>query len=221
MGRCIVDKAGNHFEALSFLCNLGECPRIRSFRRNQIVFSQGTAADAVFYIQKGMVKLAVASTSGKEAIVAILSTGHFFGEGCLAGQAVRVATASALGECAIVRIERTTMTRALHDHAAFSDLFITHLLSRNIRVEEDLVDQLFNCSERRLARALLLLANLGEDVPPDPIVPRMTQATLAEIVGTTRSRVSFFLNKFRKLGFIEYHDGLRVNSRLLDTVLRE
>jgi CRP/FNR family cyclic AMP-dependent transcriptional regulator len=216
-----VSKAGKDFDPLVFLTQLGEGRKISRYRKGEIVFSQGGDADAVFHIQKGKVKLAVVSERGKEAVVAILGAGDFFGEGCLAGQKVRTATACAFTECTIVAVEKITMIRVLHDEAAFSELFMTHLLFRNIRVEEDLVDQLFNSSEKRLARLLLLLANFGNERPPEPIVPRITQETLAEMVGTTRSRVSFFLNKFRKLGFIEYDRGLHVNSALLNVILRD
>jgi len=184
------------------------------------VFAQGAPANSVFYLQEGRVKLSVLSTSGKEAIVAILSAGDFFGEGCLSGQPVRMATATAVAVTTALRIRKGDMQRLLHEHREFSDRFISHMLVRNIRIEEDLVDQLFNSSEKRLARTLLLLAQYGGDRRPLEL-PRLSQETLAEMVGTTRSRVNFFMNKFRKLGFIEYNGGLKVNSALLSIVLHD
>ena len=187
----------------------------------QVVFAQGDPADAVFYIKKGKVKLAVLSGHGKEAVIAILGAGEFFGEGCLAGQLVRMSSAAALTECAIARLGKVDAVRMLHEDPAFSELFLAHLLSRNIRIEEDLVDQLFNSSEKRLARVLLLLANFGKEGKPEKVMPKISQETLASIVGTTRSRVSFFMNRFRKLGFIEYNGGLEVHSSLLTVVLHD
>ncbi len=184
------------------------------------VFAQGAPANSVFYLQEGRVKLSVLSTSGKEAVVAILSAGDFFGEGCLSGQPVRMATATAVAVTTALRIRKADMQRLLHEHREFSDRFISHMLIRNIRIEEDLVDQLFNSSEKRLARTLLLLAQYGGDRRPLEL-PRLSQETLAEMVGTTRSRVNFFMNKFRKLGFIEYNGGLKVNSALLSIVLHD
>jgi CRP/FNR family transcriptional regulator, cyclic AMP receptor protein len=178
-------------------------------------------ADAVFYIQKGRVKLGVVSKQGKEAVIAILGPGDFFGEGCLAGQPLRMATASAVLDCCTLRLAKAATIRALHSDPDFSEMFITYLLSRNIKVEEDLVDQLFNSSEKRLARLLLLLANFGKDGKQGPVIPKLSQETLAEMIGTTRSRVSFFMNKFRKLGFIDYSDGLEVHSSLLSIVLHD
>jgi len=192
------------------------------YHRNEMVFVQGDPANAVFYLQKGKVKLTVVSHNGKEAVVSILSVGDFFGEGCLTGQALRISTAIAMDECSIMRLEKARMIRVLHEQPAFSDVFVAHLLSRGIRIEEDLIDQLFNSSEKRLARVLLLLANFGKD-RPEPVIAKITQETLAEIVGTTRSRVSFFMNKFRKLGFIDYtyKRDLEVHSSLLNVVLRD
>jgi CRP/FNR family transcriptional regulator, cyclic AMP receptor protein len=216
-----MEKAGKDFEALAFMLQFEEGRKIQRYRKDQVVFSQGTAADAVFYIQKGKVKLAVLSERGREAVVAILSTGDFLGEGCLAGKLVRMETARAFADSSIVRLEKGAMVRALRDSVEFAELFIAHLVSRNIRVEEDLLDHLFNSSEKRLARVLLLLANFGKETPPEPTIPKITQETLAEMVGTTRSRVSFFLNRFRKRGFIEYNGVIRVNSQLLHAVLRD
>jgi CRP/FNR family cyclic AMP-dependent transcriptional regulator len=193
----------------------------KEYRKKQIVFAQSAAADAVFYIHKGRVKLSVVSKQGKEAVIAILGAGDFFGEGCLAGQPLRIATASAVTDCATLRLEKAATIRALHNDPGFSEMFITYLLSRNIRVEEDLVDQLFNSSEKRLARLLLLLANFGKDGKQEPVIPKISQETLAEMIGTTRSRVSFFMNKFRELGFIHYNDRLEVHSSLLSVVLRD
>ena len=191
------------------------------YRVNDRVFSQGEAADAVFYIKAGKVKLAVLSKQGKEAVVAILKEGDFLGEGCLAGQQVRMATAVAISECSIMRIEKAAVIKLLHEEPVFSELFMAHLLSRNIKVEEDLVDQLFNSSEKRLARVLLLLANFGKESKTEPLIPKISQETLAGIVGTTRSRVSFFMNRFRKLGFIEYNGGLKIHSSLLNVILHD
>ena len=181
---------------------------------DQIVFSQGDAADSVFFIEQGKVKVTVVSEQGKEAVVAILGPGEFFGEGCLAGQPRRMVTATTMRESTIVRLEKTAIIRVLHDEPAFSEMFISHLLARNIRVEEDLVDQLFNSSEKRLARALLLLANFGKEGRPESIAAKISQETLAEMIGTTRSRVSFFMNKFRQLGFIEYKGELWMSIAL-------
>jgi CRP/FNR family transcriptional regulator, cyclic AMP receptor protein len=191
------------------------------YRTNQLVFAQGDAADSVFFIEKGKVKVTVVSEQGKEAVVAVLGTGGFCGEGCLAGQLRRMATATAMTECEIMRLEKAAVIRVLHDEPAFSQVFVSHLLARNIRVEEDLVDQLFNSSEKRLARALLLLANFGKEGRPEPIIAKISQETLAEMIGTTRSRVSFFMNKFRQLGFIEYNGNMAVHSSLLSVVLHD
>ena len=191
------------------------------YRTNGHIFAQGDPANAIFYIQKGKVKLTVVSKQGKEAVVAILKDGDFFGEGCLAGQPVRMATAAAMSECSIMKLEKAAVVRLLHEEPSFSELFVAHLLSRNIRIEEDLVDQLFNSSEKRLARVLLLLANFGKEGKPEPVIPKISQETLAGIVGTTRSRVSFFMNRFRKLGFIDYNGGLKIHSSLLNVVLHD
>jgi CRP/FNR family cyclic AMP-dependent transcriptional regulator len=185
------------------------------------IFAQGDSAASVMYVEQGTVRLSVLSSAGKEAVIAILDAGHFFGEGCLVGQSHRMATASALASCAIVVVEKQEMMRQLHHQPAFADRFLTHMLTRNIRIEEDLIDQLFNSSEKRLARTLLLLARYGEPETSHRALPRVSQETLAEMVGTTRSRVNFFMNKFRKLGFIEYNGGLKVNNSLLSVVLRD
>jgi CRP-like cAMP-binding protein len=209
------------FDPERFLGIVGSGKTILKAKKNHIVFSQGDAADAVFYIVEGKVKLAVVSPRGKEAVVAVLERAAFFGEACLTTQLVRIATATAMVESAIVRIDKHAMIRVLHEEPAFSELFLSYLLSRNIRVEEDLVDQLFNSSEKRLARILLLLAHFGKEGKPEVIIPRISQETLAEMIGTTRSRVSFFMNKFKKLGFVDNNDGLRVHSSLLNIVLHD
>jgi CRP-like cAMP-binding protein len=214
-------KRRRSFNPKSFLAKVGEGRSIGSYGKDQIVFSQGDPADAVFYIQRGKVKVAVVSKQGKEAVVAILGTNEFFGEGCLAGQALRIATAATMTDSVIVRLEKAVILRVLHQEPAFAEMFIAHLLGRTIRVESDLVDQLFNSSEKRLARLLLLLANFGKDDKPEPMIAKISQETLAEMIGTTRSRVSFFMNKFRKLGFIHYNGGIQVHSSLLDLVLHE
>jgi CRP-like cAMP-binding protein len=195
--------------------------RVLRCRKNKALFSQGDPADATFYIQKGRVKLTVTSRTGKEAVVAILGAGDFLGEGCLAGQPLRMSTASTMAECSILRLEKAGIVRLLHDQPAFAELFLKYLLTRNIRIEEDLVDQLFNSSEKRLARVLLLLANFGKEGTPELAIPQISQETLAEIIGTTRSRVSFFMNRFRKLGFIHYNGGLQVHGSLLNVVLHD
>ncbi len=204
-----------------FLTEVGEGRDQTNYEKSQVVFSQGDPAQAIFYIQNGKIKLTVVSKEGKEAVVAILDAGDFFGEGCLAGQSVRMATATAMSECSILRLEKAGVVRLLHEQPAFSDLLLHHLLSRNIRIEEDLVDQLFNSSEKRLARVLLLLANFGKDGKPEAVIPKISQETLAEIVGTTRSRVSLFMNRFRKMGFIDYNGGLEVHSSLLNVILHD
>jgi len=209
------------FDPEVFLTRVVKGKTQADYRKNHKIFSQGDPAESVFYVQKGRVKLTVISKDGKEAVIAILGPGDFFGEGCLAGQLLRMSTAIALSESAIIRLEKAGVVRALHDNPAFSELFLHHLLTRNIRIEEDLVDQLFNSSEKRLARVLLLLANFGKDGKPEPVLPKMSQETLAEIVGTTRSRISFFMNKFRKLGFIEYNGKLEIHSSLLSVVLHD
>ena len=209
------------FDPKDFLAKIGDGRTIANYRKNQVVFSQGDAADSVFYIQKGKIKVTIVSEHGKEAVVAILGIDEFCGEGCLSGQPKRMATATALMECEIMRIEKEALIRVLHDEPAFSELFVAHLLARTIRIEEDLVDQLFNSSEKRLARALLLLANFGKEGRPEPIITKVSQETLAEMIGTTRSRVSFFMNKFRKLGFISYNGTMEVHSSLLSVVLND
>jgi CRP-like cAMP-binding protein len=209
------------FDAQTLLAAVGEGSATRDYQRTHPIFAQGDRADAVFFVQRGKVKLTVLSRQGKQAVIALLGPGDFFGEGCLAGQPVRMATATAMTESAIVRLPKQTMIRALHRDAVFSELFTTYLLSRNIRMEEDLVDQLFNSSEKRLARILLLLANFGKEGRPEPVVPKISQETLAEMVGTTRSRISHFMNKFRKLGFVQYNGRLEVHSSLLHVVLHD
>ena len=209
------------FDPATFLAKAGEGKSVATYRKGQVIFAQSDAADSIFYVQKGKIKLTVVSNHGKEAVVALLGAGDFFGEGCLAGKLVRLSTASALSECSIMRLEKATIVRALHDEPAFSELFLKHLLTRNIRIEEDLIDQLFNSSEKRLARVLLLLANFGKEGKPETVIPKISQETLAEIVGTTRSRVSFFMNRFRKLGFIKYNGVLEVHGSLLNVVLHD
>jgi CRP/FNR family cyclic AMP-dependent transcriptional regulator len=194
---------------------------ISDYRKDKIVFRQGDPADAVFYIQSGKVKKSVVSEQGKEAVVALLGAGDFFGEGCLAGEPLRLSTVSALTKCVIARISKVEITRVIHEEPAFAELFISHLLARNGRIEEDLVDQLFNSSEKRLARTLLLLANFGKEGRPEPIIAKVSQETLAEMIGTTRSRVSFFMNRFRKLGLIDYNGSIEIHSSLLNVVLRD
>ena len=191
------------------------------YRKNETIFRQGDSADAVFYVMGGKCKVTVVSEKGKEATVALHEKGDFFGDGCLTGQPRRIATVTAITESEIMRLDKATMVRALHDEPKFSELFISHLLARNVRVEADLVDQLFNSSEKRLARLLLLMANFGKEGRPEPVIAKVSQETLAEMIGTTRSRVSFFMNKFRKLGFIDYNGGLEVHSSLLNMVLHE
>ena len=207
------------FNPRTFLAQVGDSRTTLQCQKNQILFTQGDAATAVFYVQAGRVKLSVVSQQGKEAVVAMLERGHFFGEGCLAGQLVCMATATALDHASIVRIDKQAMIDVLHNEPAFSELFMAHLLTRNLRIQEDLVDQLFNSAEKRLARTLLLLAHFGEGGNLELLIPKISQETLAEMVGTTRSRVSFFMNRFKKLGFIEYTDGLHVHRSLLNVVL--
>ena len=216
----MVPATARPFDFRAFLREVGAGRTLVEYRRSGTVFSQGDAADAVFCIQTGKVKLAVLSPQGKEAVVALLAAGDFFGEGCLTGRAVRVETATALTDCSLLRIEMGTMLRALHEHA-FSEHFLAYLLSRNLQYEEALVDQLFNSSEKRLARILLLLSHFDKEGKPETILPKISQETLAQMVGTTRSRISFFMNKFKKLGFIEYNDGIEVRSSLLSMVLHE
>ncbi len=214
-------KAKPAFDPKAFLAKVGKGRTLAEYKKNQRIFSQGDPADAIFYIQTGKVKLTVVSKQGKEAVVAILGIDDFFGEGCLAGQPLRMATAAAMSECAIMRLEKSAVIRLLHSEPAFSELFLHYLLSRNILIEEDLVDLLFNSSEKRLARVLLLMANFGKEGKAELVIPKISQETLAEIVGTTRSRVSFFMNRFRKLGFIEYNGGLEIHSSLLNVVLHD
>ena len=212
------------FDAQAFLAKAGKGRTLTEHPKNYRVFLQGEPAEAIFFIQKGKIKLTVLSQQGKEAVVALLGANDFFGEGCLAGQIRRMATATTMSECSIMRLEKAGVIRALHEQPAFSELLLHHLLSRNIRIEEDLVDQLFNSSEKRLARVLLLLANFGKEGKPELVIPKISQETLAEIVGTTRSRVSFFMNRFRKLGFVQYsgqHNGLEVHSSLLNIILHD
>ena len=209
------------FDPETFLAKAGHGHSISEYAAGTIVFAQGDPADDLFFIKKGSVKITVVSRRGKEAVVGILPTGRFFGEAVLNGQQVRVASASAVEQSSIARISKATMIRTLHEERAFSEFFIGHLLSRKERIEEDLVDHLFNSSEKRLARVLLLLANFGKEGKPETVIPNITQETLAEMIGTTRSRVSFFMNKFRKLGFIEYNGKLRIHSSLLNVVLHD
>jgi CRP/FNR family cyclic AMP-dependent transcriptional regulator len=218
--RSTAPKTRRAFDLESYLDATGPAPRVVQYRRNQIVFAQGEPGDDVRYIQKGTIKLSVLSRIGKEAVVAMLTAGDFFGEGALAGQSIRIATATAVAASDILIIEKSAMVRLLHEEAAFSDRFISYMLTRNLRIEADLVDQLFNSSEKRLARALLLLARYGEPHAPRTL-PRISQETLAEMIGATRPRVNFFMNKFRKLGFIEYNGVLKVNTALLSIVLHE
>ena len=209
------------FDPKTFLAKVGAGKTILEFRKSQNVFEQGELANAVFYIQKGRVKMTVLSEQGKEAVVAILEPGQFFGEGCMNGHKQRISTTTAMEDCIITSITKAAMIAALHDEPKFSELFMAYLLTRNSRIEEDLIDQLFNSSERRLARLLLLLANFGKEGSPQPINPHISQETLAEMIGTTRSRVSHFMNKFRKLGLISYNGHIEVNNSLLSAVLHE
>ena len=216
------EKKGRAFDPQKFLATLGTGRKPVSFRKKQAIFAQGDAADAVFYIQDGKVRLTVVSKAGKEATLGILGEGEFFGEGGLAGQPRRMGSATAMTDCELLRIDKKAMMLALHREHKFSDLFVAYLLARNIRYEEDLVDQLFNSSEKRLARILLLLAHFGKEGVPETIIPKISQETLADMIGTTRSRVSFFMNRFRKLGFLDYGvEGLQVHSSLLNIVLHD
>ena len=208
-------------DAQLFLAKVGQGKTSLVFPKKLTIFSQGDAAEAVFYIEAGKVKLTVVSQQGKEAVIAIVERGAFFGESCLAGQTIRTMTATAVEECNLVRIDKDAMGRVLHDEPAFTELFMGYLLARTIRIEEDLVDHLFNSSEKRLARALLLLAHFGKDGQPKTVITKISQETLAEMIGTTRSRVSFFMNKFRKLGFIDYNGEVHVHSSLLNVVLHD
>ena len=209
------------FHLRTYLAKVRGRETIKEYRKKETIFLQGSPADSVFYIEKGKVKVTVLSARGKEAVVAILGSGDFFGEGSLTGQPLRMATATAMTECSLLRVKKEPMMRMLHEERAVSELFMSYLLTRNTRMEEDLVDQLFNSSEKRLARILLLLTRFGKEGRHELVVPRISQETLAEMVGTTRSRVSFFMNKFRKLGFIEYNGGLNVHSSLMNIVLHD
>jgi CRP/FNR family transcriptional regulator, cyclic AMP receptor protein len=218
-------KKARLFNSKAFLASIGGGRKILSFAKKQPIFAQGDKADAVYYVQKGQVQLTVVSTAGKEATIGIVGKENFFGEGALAGQVLRMGSAAAMTDCEILRVDKKTMMELLHQEPAFSEVFVAYLLARNIRYEEDLVDQLFNSSEKRLARVLLLLARFGKEGTPEIVVPKISQETLAEMVGTTRSRVSFFMNRFRKMGFIEYSGGedggLQVHSSLLNIVLHD
>jgi len=220
-----TDKKNREFNPVTFLATIGEGRRNLTFAKRQRIFAQGDAADSVFYIQKGKVKLTVVSQTGREATLGLLGAENFFGEGALAGQALRMGSASAMTDCEVQRIDKKAMMAALHREPTFSELFVSYLLARNVRYEEDLVDQLFNSSEKRLARVLLLLAHFGKEGVPETVVPKISQESLAEMVGTTRSRVSFFMNRFRKLGFVDYSGGpagsLQVHSSLLSVVLHD
>ena len=215
------DKSAQPFNSESFLASVGIGRSTERYQRGRTIFRQGDGADAVFYIQKGKVQITVVSEQGKEGVIAILELGEFFGEGCLAGQPLHLATASAMAESAIVRIEKEAMVRVLREQPTFSQLFMTFLLSRNVQIEADLVDQLFNSSEKRLARLLLLLAHFGKDGKMEPVIPQINQEVLAARVGTTRSRINYFMNKFRKLGFIEYNGTLKVHSSLLNVIVHD
>jgi CRP-like cAMP-binding protein len=221
----IPARKNREFDPSTFLATIGEGRKSLTVPKKQGIFAQGDPADAVFYVQKGKVRLSVVSKTGKEATIGVLGGGNFFGEGSLAGQALRMGSAVAMTDCSLLRIDKKAMMDALHREHAFSDMFVAYLLARNIRYEEDLVDQLFNSSEKRLARILLMLAHFGKEGIPETVVPKISQETLAEMVGTTRSRVSFFMNRFRKLGFIHYaggeEGGLQVHSSLLNVVLHD
>jgi CRP/FNR family cyclic AMP-dependent transcriptional regulator len=223
MAPTVPAKKERDFDPKKFLATIGEGRKVVAFPKKQTIFTQGDAADAIFYIQKGKVRLTVVSKIGKEATLGILNEGEFFGEGGLAGQPLRMGSATALTNCELLRIDKKAMMLALHREHTFSDLFVAYLLARNIRYEEDLVDQLFNSSEKRLARILLLLAHFGKEGVPETVIPKISQETLAEMIGTTRSRVSFFMNRFRELGFLDYEggSGLQVHSSLLNVVLHD
>jgi CRP/FNR family cyclic AMP-dependent transcriptional regulator len=214
-------KKRRNFDAKTFLSTIDGGRTIVTFPKKQTIFVQGDSSDAVFYIQKGKVRLTVVSKTGKEATIGILNEGDFFGEGCLTGQSLRLFSATTMADCSLMRIDKKSMVEVLHREHAFSDMFVAYLLTRNIRYEEDLVDQLFNSSEKRLARILLLLAHFGKDGKPEVAIPKISQETLAEMVGTTRPRINFFMNKFRKLGFVRYNGELEIHSSLLDVVLHD
>ncbi|HXN50984.1 MAG TPA: Crp/Fnr family transcriptional regulator [Candidatus Acidoferrum sp.] len=216
-----MSKKKGAFNAQAFLDSAGVAKKVRQFKRAEIIFSQGTPAESVMYIQEGGVKITALSEAGKEAIIAILGPGAFFGEGCLAGQPVRMGNATAITPSTLLVIDKKEMTQVLHDQHELSDLFINFVLTRNIRIEEDLVDQLFNSTEKRLARTLLLLARYGKQDQPHRVLPKVSQETLAEMIGTTRTRVNLFMNKFRKLGFIKYNGGIEINTSLLSVVLHD
>jgi CRP/FNR family cyclic AMP-dependent transcriptional regulator len=215
----IDKKSPGPFDPKEFLAKVGEGKTIVTYRKDDTIFAQGDVADTIFYLQKGRLKVVVVSDQGKEAVVGILEPGQFFGEGCMNGHLLRIATTTAMEDSLVTAIAKTAMLAALHHEPKFSEMFMAYLLSRNSRIEEDLIDQLFNSSEKRLARLLLLLANFGKQGNPQPIDPNISQATLAEMIGTTRSRVSFFMNKFRKLGFISYNGKIEVHNSLLHAVL--
>jgi CRP/FNR family cyclic AMP-dependent transcriptional regulator len=219
----VAAKKLSKFNPTAFLSTMDGGRKIATFSKTQTIFTQGASSDAVFYIQKGKVRLTVVSQSGKEATIGILNEGDFFGEGCLKGQPLRMCSATAMTDCSVMKIDKQSMIEVLHREHAFSDMFVAYLLTKNIRYEEDLVDQLFNSSEKRLARILLLLAHFGKDGKHETVIPKISQETLADMIGTTRSRVSFFMNRFRKLGFIDYHasDDFQVHSSLLNVVLHD
>jgi CRP/FNR family cyclic AMP-dependent transcriptional regulator len=217
----MAGKTALPFNAQAFLESAGAARKVVKYERAEVIFSQGDGCESVMYLQKGGVKISVLSKTGREAIVAMLGPGDFFGEGCLAGQPVRIATATAIAPSAVLVVEKSAMIRLLHRQHAMSDRFIAHVLTRNIRIEEDLIDQLFNSSEKRLARALLLLARYGQQDAPQRVLPKMSQKALADMIGTTRSRVNFFMNKFKRLGFIEGNGELKINNSLLSVVLHE
>src|SRR5579871_3663744 len=222
MAPTVPPKKKRPFDPREFLATIGAGRKVVTFPRKQTIFTQGDGADAVFYIQEGKIRLTVVSESGKEATLGILNEGEFFGEGALAGQPLRMGSATAVTDCEILQIDKKAMMEALHREHTFSDLFVAYLLARNIRYEEDLVDQLFNSSEKRLARVLLLLAHFGKEGVPETVIPKISQETLADMIGTTRSRVSFFMNRFRELGFLDYGEsGLKVHSSLLNIVLHD
>jgi CRP-like cAMP-binding protein len=221
MKKLAIAPKTERFDPAVFFETVGQGRTVSAHPKKQIIFSQGDTADAVFYIKKGKVKVTVLSKQGKEAVVALLGIDEFLGEGCLIGQPKRLATATAMTECTVMRVEKAEILRMLQEEPAFSQMFIAHILTRSARVEEDLVDQLFNSTEKRLARVLLLLANFGKEGGPEPIIAKISQETLAEMIGTTRSRVSYFMNKFRQMGFIDYNGHIEIHSSLLSVVLNE
>jgi CRP-like cAMP-binding protein len=217
----VTGDSKSSFDAKAFLAKVGNGRSIAEYAKGQIVFSQGDPADAIFYVQTGKTKVTVLSEQGKEAVIAMPGADEFFGEGCLAGQVRRIATVFATTESSIMRLEKAAVVRTLHDEPDFAEMFMAHILRRTIRVEADLVDHLFNSSEKRLARLLLLMANYGKDMKPEPIIAKVSQEVMAEMIGTTRSRVSFFMNKFRDLGFIDYNGTIEVHSSLLNVILHD